>query len=289
MLWAGGQVGAGGRAPAFADAMNPSEGAEAAFRFMPTKDSPARRNGAPIGRVWEAPTQTSLSLTTDHACVCKYDTRPGVPFAEMAHTFEKTGGTEHSTTVIGLVAGASYTYYVKAQDEYGNTNYDDYVIAFLVTKDTYVPFKAEVEAEDGALVPPMAAREEAKASGGKCVSSDETDRGSVTFTLTVPITDDYIVWARTLSLTPAGSDDSFFVSADNGPEDIFDTNEHLWSRVWHWSAVNGRAGGVEGSLDPRLLTLKKGENTITFRTREPDTRLDRIIVTNDRGFVPKDE
>jgi hypothetical protein len=155
-----------------------------------------------------------------------------------------------------------------------------------VTKDAYVPFHAEFEAEDGKLTAPMAVQAEPNTSGGKCVSSGTLNQGSVSFALTVPVTDDYIVWARTLSVTPSGSDDSFYVSANNGPEDIFDTAPGNSIGRWHWSRINGRAGGIEFSLNPRTLTLAKGENTITFRAREPNTRLDRLIITNDRKFVP---
>jgi hypothetical protein len=73
---------------------------------------------------------------------------------------------------------------------------------------------------------------------------------------------------------------------DGAGEDICDV-EGEYGR-WKWSPVNGR-GGLEGrvrALRPRLFTLAPGRHTVLFRGRKADTRLDRIIITNDRTFVP---
>ena len=41
--------------------------------------------------------------------------------------------------------------------------------------------------------------------------------------------------------------------------------------------------------ETRHITLKKGANTVEFHGREPDARLDKLIVTNNRAFKPADE
>ena len=53
----------------------------------------------------------------------------------MPHTFTTTGDTTHSTTVIGLQDGTSYTYYIRCRDGSGNTNTTDYEIGFSVETD----------------------------------------------------------------------------------------------------------------------------------------------------------
>lgn len=74
---------------------------------------------------------------------------------------------------------------------------------------------------------------------------------------------------------------------DAGAEDIFDTAEGTWSPNWQWSRVNGRGGtGVPLTLNPRLFSLTAGSHTLTLRAREPNTRVDRVIVTNEMTFVP---
>src|SRR5206468_245003 len=103
--------------------------------------------------------------------------------------------------------------------------------------------------------------------------------GSVVYRVTVPRTDDYVVWCRIFS--PDTGTDSFYVSVDGAAEDIYDTALNSWASSWQWTLLNGRTTG-----NPRHLTLTRGQHTLTFRSREADTRLDAIYVTNDRGFVP---
>jgi hypothetical protein len=63
--------------------------------------------------------------------------------------------------------------------------------------------------------------------------------------------------------------------------------EGTWSTAWQWTLVNGRAGSTPLTLNPRLFTLSTGTHTLTFAGREPYTRLDQVIVTNDLTYVPR--
>jgi hypothetical protein len=81
--------------------------------------------------------------------------------------------------------------------------------------------------------------------------------------------------------------DSFYVSVDGGPTDVYDTAEQLWSDAWQWTKVNGRgAAGLPLSVNPRVFTLPAGAHTFTFGGRDPNTKLDQVLVTNDAAFVP---
>jgi len=75
-------------------------------------------------------TSATLSLTTDENATCKYSTTAGTAYASIANTFATTGTIAHLTTVSGLAAGTSYTYYVRCQDTAGNPNAADYGILF---------------------------------------------------------------------------------------------------------------------------------------------------------------
>jgi hypothetical protein len=57
----------------------------------------------------------------------------------MVNTFTTTGGTAHSTTVIGLANGGSYSYYVRCRDSANNANPDDFTISFNVASTTPPP------------------------------------------------------------------------------------------------------------------------------------------------------
>src|SRR4029077_13684043 len=55
-----------------------------------------------------------------------------------------TGGTSHSTVVTGLTNGAIYSFFVRCKDSHGNTNLDDFPIAFSVATpgDTTPPVRS---------------------------------------------------------------------------------------------------------------------------------------------------
>ncbi|MBI2049711.1 fibronectin type III domain-containing protein [Candidatus Roizmanbacteria bacterium] len=99
---------------------------------VPDSNPPFRQNGQPTGNLPVGTTQTVISLVTDEAATCRYDTTVGEEYGLMANAFTTTGGTSHSSTVTGLVGGQTYNYYVKCQDVSGNTNPDDFLITFSI-------------------------------------------------------------------------------------------------------------------------------------------------------------
>jgi hypothetical protein len=130
----------------------------------------------------------------------------------------------------------------------------------------------------------MTARSDAQAFGGHYIATDTTDTGTATWTFSVPTAGNYFVWCRVLG--PTGEKDSFYVSPQGGNEDIYDDVEN-WSPQWQWTRLNGRAGTPNPmTLDPRVVTLVQGTNTISFRGREKESKVDRIIITKDANFVP---
>ena len=110
--------------------------------------------------------------------------------------------------------------------------------------------------------------------------------GTTAYPLDIPAPGDYVIWTK--ALAPDHKHDSFLVSVDDGKADVFDVAEGRWSDQWQWVRVNGRgAGGVPCELDPRIFRLKKGRRVLHFRERDP-TRWQKLIVTNDHQFMPKD-
>ncbi len=95
--------------------------------------APTRSDGAPSGSIAFGTLTTDITLTTNEAATCKYDTTAGVAYGAMASTFTTTGGTSHSETVSGLTTGSTYTYYVRCVDGASNANSDDYTISFSVS------------------------------------------------------------------------------------------------------------------------------------------------------------
>jgi len=144
-----------------------------------------------------------------------------------------------------------------------------------------------IEAEAPVLTSPMASADDSGAFGGKLARTMVADAGTGDWTFSVPSPGTYVVWCRVKSAN--ASEDSFFVKMDGGTEDVYDTAEGTWSPSWQWTRLNGRGGaGVPLTLNPRTFSLSAGSHTLEFRGRETNTRVDRVIVTNDLSFVPNE-
>jgi hypothetical protein len=91
-----------------------------------------RSNGQPGGVLAAGTTQTTLRLTTNEAATCRFSTEAGVAYSAMPDEFATTGATTHTTPLSGLSNGDNYTVYVRCEDEAGNANANDFVIAFSV-------------------------------------------------------------------------------------------------------------------------------------------------------------
>ena len=124
-----------------------------------------------------------------------------------------------------------------------------------------------------------------QAFGGQYISTSAADSGIASLPVTVPEAGSYYVWCRVLA--PDSEHDSFYARATANNEDVYDDGEGTWSPNWQWTVLNGRAGtDVPLTLDPRIMTLAAGSNTLVLRGREIGSKIDRILVTDDPNFVP---
>ncbi len=132
---------------------------------------------------------------------------------------------------------------------------------------------------------PMVPLPNDQAFGGRFITSSSADTGTASWSFAIPTADDYVVWCRVLAVSQ--SNGTFYVRADNGSEDVYDVAEGTWGPNWQWTRVNGRgASGVPLTVNPRKFTFSAGTHTFRLRERDPLTRVDRVIVTNDFAFVP---
>jgi hypothetical protein len=274
------------KAKAFASGLADSSITTALFTVTSDTAAPSRGFGSPSGTLPSGTSQATLALRTSEAATCRYSSTAGTAFSAMTRNFTTSDGLSHSASATGLADGGIYNYYVRCQDNSGNANSDDFAINFAISSGGgFVPYYQNVEAESGTRVAPMAVASDPLASGGQYVVTATDSAGSDTLSVSVPSTGSYYVWAKILSVD--AESDSFFVSADGGPTDIFDTAEGVWSTAWQWRRVNGRGPtGQVNALNPRIFTLGAGAHTLTFAGRDPNTKLDQVLVTNDVNFVP---
>ena len=107
-----------------------TDSAVASATFIIDTTPPVRSNGAPTGTLAAGTTTATLSLSTDETAACAYSTAD-VAYASMT-AFTATNALAHSTNVIGLTNGTSYTYYVRCRDTLGNANPNSFLISFSV-------------------------------------------------------------------------------------------------------------------------------------------------------------
>jgi CubicO group peptidase (beta-lactamase class C family) len=135
------------------------------------------------------------------------------------------------------------------------------------------------EAENGGLTAPMVSKSDSAASGGAFVEvpdgtgnnySDATrgGPGEVSFSISIPRTATYALWARTIA--PNGTSQSFYVMRNGA---LLKEWTVPLSTSWTWNKIAN-------------VLLSAGSIDLTFRQREDGTRLDQVLLTNDLGLVP---
>ena len=265
------------KARAFRDGAAPGAVAAAELRIVPTVFPPKVIDRRPTGRI--DPTDAiTLTVTTDVEATCRYSTTPGVPYDQMEHAFAQTGGLSHSTPLKDLEPGTEYVFYVKACDAHGNAAMVDCCVNIIVRSQPRTAFHLDLEAQNGELTPPMRIVQDDFASQSQCVLTMERFKGAAAYTFTVPELDDYVIWIRIAQLRG-----TFGVKMDDSTKDYV-----IKSPVWEWIPVIGSDGTYSRQADGRVQTLDAGEHTFTVSGGEALTRLDRLIITNDRDFVPQD-
>jgi hypothetical protein len=77
--------------------------------------------------------------------------------------------------------------------------------------------------------------------------------------------------------------DSFYVSINGGPEQIFESKR--WAPIWQWTRMATFSASKPGEIQ-YAHSFNKSVNEIAFRSRDANTSLSRLIITNDPQFVP---
>jgi hypothetical protein len=136
------------------------------------------------------------------------------------------------------------------------------------------------EAESGELAAPMVAASAAGASNSQIVwvpsgaskaCNIGVTGGTATYTINVAQTGPHKIWLR--ALAPTTNSDSLCLSIDNG---AYSTWSLTTSPNWIWNTPS--SGQV---------TLSAGAHTIRIRYREVGAKFDRILITNNLGYIPQ--
>ena len=135
-----------------------------------------------------------------------------------------------------------------------------------------------MEAETGSVVPPMIRVEDAGACSGlyifspvKSYSPAPNLAGYATFTFDLPVPGDYYLWLRGMGLK--WSENSVWVTMDAGADYHFEMIpvEDQW--IWSWQ-----------QQPEQPYALEAGQHTLRISGREPNARVDRVLLTNDSQY-----
>ena len=99
--------------------------------------------------------------------------------------------------------------------------------------------------------------------------------GKAAYTLQIPADGTYVLWLRVY--WEGECSNSFGVQLNDGAE--FSFGQDGTYKSWHW---------VKSPPRIRQLNLKKGTCTLTLKNREDGVRVDQIVLTTQRRFVPVD-
>ena len=100
----------------------------------------------------------------------------------------------------------------------------------------------------------------------------------VQFTAVLPHDGTYHLWARAKG--EGWKNNSFFVAFDDGAGFHYEVPDVAGQWAWSWARVH-EEGKPEGPF-----TLTAGAHTLHFRNREPDTRLDAVLLTDAAALTP---
>ncbi len=147
-----------------------------------------------------------------------------------------------------------------------------------------------IEAEDGDIEAPMEIKSGSGTSGGQyVVTPNLPEQGSVTFTFVISDPGSYRIWGR--CRPNSGSDDSFYFSFDdeNDANNVWDLFQENYPGQWEWDLMSLRGDGGSGGspeIDPVTVQFTAGQHTLRLRTRDANTKLDKILITKSLQFIP---
>ena len=146
--------------------------------------------------------------------------------------------------------------------------------------------KIWLEAETGYLNAPMETTADDATSGGEYIVIPRgngnnldpySNAGYAEFIFDIAASGEYVIWGRVNAAD--GGSDSFFVSIDSNDYARWATQI---STTWIWYQVAN-----SGVNDPVVLYLEAGEHSLIVKHREPLTKIDKLLITNDMAYVPE--
>ena len=146
-----------------------------------------------------------------------------------------------------------------------------------------------MEAESGNINTPMMVHDTEKASGGQYIEvrggnnniKNAPEDGQVIYKFTVENAGTYKVWGRVK--IDMDDEDAFWIKMD-------DENWVIWQDIevgckWHWDEVHD----YQNNKQVMTYTLDAGPHTLVLTYGMDQTRLDKLLITNDLEYIPTEK
>jgi chitodextrinase len=185
--------------------------------------------------------------------------------------------TQHQIDLTGLSPDSTYEYHVRSADSAGNVSTSSPDQTFDTSSIAYSYLR--IEAESGALEWPVISTQGSGAFRGAWIDTPRSTHqgnannpaGTADLGFNLPNSGSWHFWYRIYG--PGTNHNSWYEELDGGGMSYFTTTQ---SRVWQW--ISGRS-----------YSLDAGLHTLTLGGRESQARVDRVLITDDPGFVPTEQ
>lgn len=219
-------------------------------------------------------TAATITWTTDRTSDSQVLYRPVGDSVDQQSPIDSAQVTSHSVSLTGLVPGTVYEYTVRSTDSIGQTTSQSSSTTFTTQSNSFTYLR--IEAESAAISNPA----EVRTDGGsfanayvRLMTSAQTGTANnpsgtwdIGFNTPAPAT--WFVWFRMFA--PSVTTATWYEEIDG---DGFASIAPSATGVWQW--VAGRSYG-----------LSSGLHVLTFGGGDPQARIDRVLITDDAGFLP---
>ncbi|MFQ5718600.1 MAG: Ig-like domain-containing protein [Acidobacteriota bacterium] len=185
--------------------------------------------------------------------------------------------TDHGILVQGLTPGTTYEFHVRSADSSGNAavSTPDSTFTTLASNSTFLIF----EAEGGELTAPLRGTNGGGAFGDAWVDTpantptgtSTAPAGTAVFGVNLPKDATWYLWVRVMNRTGSGA--TLYEAVDGAVRQTLDVSA---AGTWEW---------VAGRSD----VLTAGQHSLELGGRQAEGRADRILLTDDAGFVPTEQ
>ena len=196
------------------------------------------------------------------------------------YTHSLDAGNVVEVIIAGFAEGGRYFAAVTAYDNSGEeSDYSTELFFIYDTTDRVIL----LEAEDGALTPPMESFTDESTTWVAASIADPN--AATTLSFTTPYSANFYIWCRVFA--PTATSDSLDLTVDQEAALVYDVYGEAspplaaYQADWTWSRIV-IAPGIA-----RAFVLGGGPHSIRFGYRE-DALLDRVVIVSNPDFVPTD-